>query len=614
MNALATKVITKLSHRRGGHCIYEVWRSHLTELLDALPAEDRESLVGPAVSFLESENSVERANSVYLLGELGTIAQPAVPGIIKAMNDQGVIEQALVAVPKIDPHRATLELSKSIATVPANLRHIIVDWLGELGEAAIPYLVPYLADAVDVLTKIGAEKIPAKIEPETIPAILGQVQLSNLSDKRGKAICAMAGNILSSFGSAAVPLVVAALESSTATSNPAIISMIASLPSAEPYLSAICRDFIDGKVDEQTLFRVWIDFGYQAAPYVCQCLPHASVSFYPQLYLILKMFGYSAIPLLKSSLSHQSKAVQAHTAVAILEITGADDRDAVEKLVSLLVDDDEQSGLTVVEALAFCGDRRKEVDAMPPVLAKALQSYAASSKISHVSTEVAQRIKVAMAQLGSAILSKDQAAQDSSYEYKNPVLLMPGYELLRETLEKLFPHGMVLGTLSFSAHQLKQPLSAQQIGQPTFLRKQILVEVRLDGYGFRPFGAFTFGVFAYDGATLTYLEGGEANKSIGETLRKEELDLYQVDPVELSWFFCHTLVPGARGAHVVVEPSGSQAESAVRSPSVTATAECGWIVHFWTLFRDQVGCRPSVPILCEHTVSVSRQFDISYKG
>ncbi|HEY9785877.1 MAG TPA: hypothetical protein V6D17_10780 [Candidatus Obscuribacterales bacterium] len=228
----------------------------------------------------------------------------------------------------------------------------------------------------------------------------------------------------------------------------------------------------------------------------------------------------------------------------------------------------------------------------------------------------------------------EKASPTEAVESQHPP--MPSYSFIKEALECQFPSGIVVsrmgvqkknekgdfeyrveeerGPAVFSASHLNNPLSAHSPGQPKFFKKHILVAISA-GQEFRgsggPFGG-SRGLYAYDGTRLTHLDGDDAKRNVGEILRAEALELHKIDPVELSWFFCHTIVPGFIGAHTVVAPSeDAKANEVVTKPSLARTENHGWKIHFWTT-EIQGGCFPTIPTLCEHTIIVSPQYDIDY--
>ncbi len=275
---------------------------------------------------------------------------------------------------------------------------------------------------------------------------------------------------------------------------------------------------------------------------------------------------------------------------------------------------------------------KKTLKAAEPIMRRAAKRD--TEELSGRITAVIDRLMQALSLCQSA-----QAPQPAAPESELP--LMPTYSVIQEALEHQFPSGMVVSRMgyqeknekgeyehrvkenrapvNFTAQHLKHPLCGNNPGQPTFFKRHIMLSITA-GQEYRwsgGLGGHGRGLYTYDGERLTYVDGAGAAKNIGEVLRVEALKLDQVDPVELCWFFCQTLVMGALGQHTVVEPTaGQEPGSVITKPSVTLS-ENGWKAHFWTLKQPILGCcrgpEPVVPELCEHTVTISPQFEIAYE-
>ncbi len=694
MDNIETKVLNKV---RSGSCFTTTWRNELAGLVNTLLPQEKEMLIVPLAFALQSVNASERANAihvlrvlgphtlplhvkeglinslilflksdnilkaentfterenaVYVLGAFGQLARPAVPAIVQVMNHSCVIKQVIDSLPKIAGDDAVLELAEAIPLVPNHLRYHILDWLADLGPSALTHITPYLAGglALNVLRKIG---------PVAIPAILDEVRRANVNDADGQSVCAMAGSVLSSFGSAANQPVLAALESGKSDALPSILKMLAWLrPPAHsmkmvPRICSILVDdanFCSGSCGWYARDAL-IPLGLSVIPDLCGSFANADRSIYPRLQRILTSFGYSAIPALVESMSHVNTTVQANAAGAILRITAGDEKNAVQQLSSMLSDDDAQIRLIALEALVGVSEKAYPGEIglqLGPDLMQAWQDpdSVIRRQADEACGEIGTRTNVAVDKLMQSV-SCVNIEQRSRTPGELMLPSMPGYCRMKETLERDFPMSMeigwadnppkmVMGQIDFEAQHLKDPLSANSIGQPTFFKRHILVQVFIKGYLFKNDGATgsertcglyadgaasgrTHPLYAYDGARLMDIDGSGDKANVAEILRAEAIGVDQIDPVELAWFFCHLLLPRFRlgfgmALHLVVEPSdGCEKESIVTSPSVTATENHGWTVHFWTLYH-QGGCSPTIPLLCEHTVRISPNFDITYE-
>lgn len=391
---------------------------------------------------------------------------------------------------------------------------------------------------------------------------------------------------------------------------------------------------------------------------------------------LLKESGLSAIPALTARLSHNSPEIQSKAAAWILRIN-PDDNKAVAKLLSLLANNNEQVRLLAIEAVIQArGNTQNPLptlikEKLLPAVIKAWQDpnsavrrkacealavmitdEALSTALGGVSSAVSSSGSGAGSGSGSGAGSRatslaarfslipNASAPTQSNAPESELPPMPTYIEIKEALESQFPKGMVVSRrgyqvknanggyenrveehrepISFTAQQLQHPLSGNNPGQPTFFKRHIMLSITA-GQEFRwsgGLGGHGRGLYAYDGQKLTYVDGADACTNVGAVLRVEALKLDQADPVELCWFFCQTLIMSAIGQHTVVEPSASPAPGAVvTKPSVTVT-KTGWKAHFWTLKQPILGCcrtGPVIPELCEHTVTISPQFDIAYE-
>lgn len=666
MDDVIDKILNKVrcsSIHSENQCASNKWKAEIAEFLNSLSPEEKELLILPLTSFLRSDNTYERSNAVYVLGALGTQARSAVPAIVQAVNCVPVIQQAIVALPKIDPEQAMPELAKAIPLLPQNLQGLIIDWLGNAGTSAVRFLLPHL------VTDPGwaVSKALKKIGPVAIPAILQAVEQANLesNDRNERMLPSNAARVLSEYGSVSVQPVIDAISSSSGRKRDAVLSMIRSLkPPAlsDEMLPLLYRLFVDAlnsgpRNDVSQIWQAFDALGMSALPYYCEAFGSTNLQAWKILQLNIHIRRAGAIPVLMTSMSHANSAVQANAAAVLLKVTSeAVQRmdsnigdpeplqvPAVEKLVALLSDNDEQVRLVALEALATASEKcnYSPVLKLPAALLAILKDARSPvwQQADPESGDIGKRTFDAFGELikSGCLSQSEQPPKADAAEVSLPSI--PTFDFIKQVLERELAQSVVaawgdnqpeevVGQPDFSARRLEQPLGAGCFGQPTFFNKHIVIEVSIRGYLFKPPGerfgrlcglwhptpsSFWSGstnlLYAYDGKRLYHLGGASAKGNISEVFRAEALKLDQADPVELAWFFCHTVVPGS---HTVVEPAeGSDQDSAVTSPSVIVTEGSGWKVHFWTL-HSHGGCCPSMPTLCEHTVDVSPRFDITY--
>ena len=712
--------------------------SEAAALINAMTENGKEALAISLTAVLQTPGYYGNENAFNVLVLLGP---PAVPAMVQLMtgrfNHPGSNNQKLAAaLHKIGDQFAMPEMvwamEKQDDQNAQRCEPLILNWLGDCGESAVPHLVPYLGifEVCQALEKIG---------PVAIPAIVEEVKRFDVNatvdwNIRGQANKSLTGHnaarVLSAYGEASIQPVLDAIKSTTGTPRQALLAMFGNMqPQARSIEAApaICRAFLE---DDNYFFasQALRSLGPSAITYVCDCFAHADRSVYPRMFVFLSSYGYSEIPLLTNCLSHPNPAAQANSAVAILKITGAEDDKAIKTLLALISSDADEEVAVVLEALVIGSERGLQLHLVPALL-KTLQEAEPSVRLraEQASGEISSRITTAIEHLMEFVaLSKVEpwsefdirfllqtladfqddwvngpltsidgiierlpqltdatkktlkageplmrraanrdpqelrarlsagidrlmqalsiyetapAQQSATPEPQLP--LMPTYSVIQEGLDRQFPNGMVVSRMgyqeknekgeyehrvkeerapvNFTAQPIKHRLSGNNPGQPTFFKRHIMLSITA-GQEYRwsgGLGGHGRGLYTYDGEKLTYVEGDDAAKNIGEVLRVEALKLDQVDSVELSWFFCQTLVMGALGQHTVVEPSASQEPgSVITKPSVTLS-ENVWKVHFWTLKQPILGCcrgpEPVVPELCEHTVTISPQFDITYE-
>ncbi|HEY9732853.1 MAG TPA: hypothetical protein V6C89_13125 [Drouetiella sp.] len=190
---------------------------------------------------------------------------------------------------------------------------------------------------------------------------------------------------------------------------------------------------------------------------------------------------------------------------------------------------------------------------------------------------------------------------------------MPSESFIRESLrEQLENDSSTMGTTQSS--QIHQPLEINVTQEASFLKKHTLFHVGIRERAFKDFD----GLFAFDGAKLIHLKGPHAAKNLAEILRSEATKLDQVEPTWLSDLILRALLPLSRlgyslRGHFLAQPSTKlEQESAVTKPVVHASEDGGWILHFWSLFYWG-GCTAKTPLLFEHKVVFSPEFEITFE-
>jgi hypothetical protein len=279
-----------------------------------------------------------------------------------------------------------------------------------------------------------------------------------------------------------------------------------------------------------------------------------------------------------------------------------DDRDALKTLVPLLTDANEQVKLTALQAVA---DAKSTCEGLVPALRKLWKDP---------NTEIRNQVSQCLAVNGHlGRIMADQLAAVSHINVESTMQAgvsetsrpsMPSDDFIKEWLVHQFGENVVFQ-------------SARRLPQPAFLRRHIFIEVLGNAFGEIHRGMWSSpasGLYAYDGNQLIYLNGLEGTGNIGEILWSEGVQLDQVDPVALAGFFYGTLLQGSiRHDHRLIEPAaGVDTELVISKPSVRVTEGGGWIVSFWTLL-EWGACLGVHRSLHEHTISVSRQFKITYE-
>jgi HEAT repeat protein len=367
-------VVLKMVH--SGLYLSDTSKIELADLLGKAPESEKEKLVAPLCAAMKSGGGgcVRRTNAVYVLGLLGPQAGPAVPAIIGAMKKvscKGVM-QAADALSKIGASYAVPELIKSLNPVPhpngfgwSRDNECIMVCLG----AFEPFLssdAPFLAM---LLGHGSANTLIAGIGPAVIPGVLKEVELHSDQTDMSRT-SRFAAEVLSSIGSAASQPLIDALESSTAKPLEAI-SLVFSLlqppalsSEAAPALNRLFMSEVTNIRNNAKKALLALGPSAEAStgeflaeqltttPFPTRVGTHPHPVYGASSFIrdgLLKESGLSAIPALTARLSHASPEIQSRAAAWILKIS-PDNSTAVEKLVSLLGDADEQVRLHALEA------------------------------------------------------------------------------------------------------------------------------------------------------------------------------------------------------------------------------------------------------------------------
>ncbi len=189
--------------------------------------------------------------------------------------------------------------------------------------------------------------------------------------------------------------------------------------------------------------------------------------------------------------------------------------------------------------------------------------------------------------------------------------VMPSETLIKEILQRHIESAAAPIDRVAPLKQLKEVTVSKQA---SFLKKHILLDVGINDRAFRNYT----GLYAFDGAHLIHLKGPQANNNLSEVLRSEALKLDQIEPILVTNLLTRSLLPLSRlgyslRGHFVAAPStDAEQESAVTKPTVQTTEEGGWNVHFWTQFWWG-GCTAKTPLLFEHTVGISPDYEITFE-
>ncbi len=351
---------------RCGWQISDQTKGELAAIFDIAPNGKKRGLITPLTSSLQSDQSVERANAVYVLGLLGPQAQSAVPGIISALgyiNCKGIM-QAAEALREIGAAYAVPELVNALPQPPSPQQSIsngfsqqekcILECLESFG----PLLSSNASIFAAFLRNGGTNTVLANIGAAAIPAILNEVE--RVSGQHAMTWeCPHAAEVLSAIGAAASKPLIDALESSTPQTREAIALVFGSLRGPALSVEAapvLCRFLMDESQNVRTHVRkALLELGPSAAVAVGEHLSFSSATLHPSdpsriARDILKGYGASAVPALTAHMSSVNPEKQANLAVYILGID-PHDTNAAEKLMSLLGDENEKIRLIAVHAV-----------------------------------------------------------------------------------------------------------------------------------------------------------------------------------------------------------------------------------------------------------------------
>ncbi len=227
-----------------------------------------------------------------MLVQLGPSAVPAIVALMTGRyNHPGSNNQKLAAaLHKIGDQFAMPEMVSAMEKQDdQNARRIeslVLDWLGDCGESAVPHITPYLGifEVCKALEKIG---------PVAIPAIVEEVKRFDVNapvdwNSRGQANKRMTGHnaarVLSAYGEASIQPVLDAIKSTTGTPRQALLAMFQNMqPTARSIevAPAICRAFLE---DDNYFYasQALRSLGSSAITSVCDCFAHADRAVYPE--------------------------------------------------------------------------------------------------------------------------------------------------------------------------------------------------------------------------------------------------------------------------------------------------------------------------------------------
>lgn len=363
------------------------WLNKLSEL-------DKQAMVDPLVSCLQSESCRERDNAAYLLGQLGMQARSAIPAMIESMrfmDCRGVLQVAqslrntgvAYAVPELLnalPQQAPELNATSHHGFSLQHQHVIecLEALGSLAVSATPYFTGWLrsSDGNTVLAQIG---------PAAIPQIIKEIRRASPHHAMTW-VCQNAAEVLSSIGVASSQLLIDALDRAGTQEERVAFSWVFSAlraPAlaidAAPALSRLLLE--DAGNASNCTKTALVNLGPAAASAVCECLfpyttqatQQTSISKYHGAQRILrdmlKSFGAPAIPFLADRMSSVDLKIKSRLAACIL-IIDPGDLSGLETLVNLLANEDEKARLAALEA---AGEARPRVPGpLPPVMKEKL--------------------------------------------------------------------------------------------------------------------------------------------------------------------------------------------------------------------------------------------------
>ncbi len=564
--------------------------------------------------------------------------------------------EVAAALPKIGAEHALPELIKALGDGPPagstrteliQRYQIILECVAAFGPSARPavsFVVPYLGLYL-------SEKALAGMGLSAIPTILKH--LENRDVRKDAWVFDEAAKAISAQGESAGELLLDAYVNGTIETREVILKLSRYLKPpvlSMKFVPIMCKILTHGchaagchhmgtcmTVPAQDIL---LKFGPEATAMVCECFDIRDHKIRQRVFDITDKYGRAALPMLAQVVeSTDNVRIKAHACAAILR-TDPENSTALDILASLLIDQSAEARLAAVSAATEVRNRsgfptaQVIKDRLFPLLRRAWTDP--DRDVRQWSTAALGRLNVEPEpsnNLPSAdIVICDYTQLPVPESPADSLPPMPSEGFIRETLERLLPNGMVVrrkgrqvtnergeiemhvdeehAPIQFNAQHLTQWLSPHHPGQPRFFKHHIMLLISA-GWEFRGTGGphvASYGLFAYDGEHMTHINGSDAATAVGDVLRVEAQPLDQIDPVELAWLFCHTLVQGAWCQHIVVTSVG---ESTVTKPTLTRTEDGGWKVVFWTLERG-VGCFVTIPTLHRHTVFVSPSYQITH--
>jgi flagellar motor switch protein FliG len=613
------------------HSYTPMWQRKQTELasISAMSDSERRTLIDELIAILQNGRHSERANTAYALGVLGAAAHPAVPALIESLKYMNAVSvmQVASALTKMDAEYVLPLLVEALPLPPSPAqssytfsRHEarIIECIEAFGMRAESF-APKLARFV---RSDSASTMIANLGLAAVPAVLKVVEESNKQHAMSW-VCRNAAEVLSSIGAEANKLLVDALESSNAEMLEAISLVFSSLK--RPALSvdaapSLCRMLTSNSQNVQrNAKQALLSMGVDSAPVACEYLDERMPtfredrSFQVELVLqsLLREYGADAVPALAARVQQVDRKKQAGLAGDILRLD-PNNSEAADKLVALLGDDDDDVRLAAAKAVRHChGNSSAPV---PKVVEETLMPAVAylwqdrNPAVRRAATDALERFWCKVPLYQNYVVAVEQPAMDEGR--------MPGDDLIIDTLQRRYSKTVVKGHMPRTEKGADGPMYfvEARLVQPDFLRKSAFVEITVQG---GPFDWIGRCLYSFDGEELKEMDGDRRNGGISQVLSSERIELDQVHPVSLATMFVELFMPTRRAGfgvnmHGLVQAAPAyEGKSPVKPPHVTASGD-GWILHFWTIHFGG-GCTPTIPTLHEHTVKISRKYDVDFR-